>query len=77
MPRAANATPTPAAANAGASLTPSPTMIVDAVFKRDYAVLQTSILFAAGAFILTTLMVDLLYGVLDPRLKAATRESAA
>jgi peptide/nickel transport system permease protein len=53
------------------------TMIVDAVFKRDYAVLQTSILFAAGAFILTTLMVDLLYGVLDPRLKAATRESAA
>lgn len=53
------------------------TLIVDSVFKRDYAVLQTSILFAAGAFIVTTLCVDLLYGVLDPRLKAATRESTA
>jgi peptide/nickel transport system permease protein len=53
------------------------TLIVDAVFKRDYAVLQTSILFAAAAFIFTTLVVDLLYGVLDPRLKASTAESAA
>lgn len=46
------------------------TLIVDSVFKRDYAVLQASVLFAAGAFIVVTLVVDVLYGVLDPRLRA-------
>lgn len=52
-------------------------LIVDSIFTRDYAVLQTSILFAAGAFIFTTLVIDLLCGILDPRLKAAAREVAA
>jgi peptide/nickel transport system permease protein len=46
------------------------TLIVDSVSKRDYAVLQSAILLAASAFIATTLLVDILYGVLDPRLKA-------
>jgi peptide/nickel transport system permease protein len=53
------------------------TLMVDSVFKRDYSVLQTTILFAAAAFIFTTLIVDLLYGVLDPRLKVRTREASA
>lgn len=52
-------------------------MIVNSVLKRDYAVLQTSVLFAAGAFVLTALVVDILYGAIDPRLrvrrKAETR----
>jgi peptide/nickel transport system permease protein len=52
------------------------TLIVDSVFKRDYAVLQTTVLFAASAFILVTLAVDLLYGVLDPRLKAQFERGA-
>lgn len=46
------------------------TLIIDSVFKRDYAVLQAGVLFAAAAFIVVTLIVDLLYGVLDPRLRA-------
>jgi peptide/nickel transport system permease protein len=45
------------------------TLIVDAVFKRDYAILQTTVLLAAAAFIAANLIVDLLYGVLDPRLR--------
>ena len=31
--------------------------------------LQTGVLFAAGAFILCALLVDVLYGVIDPRLR--------
>jgi len=44
-------------------------LIVNSVLKRDYAVLQTGVLFAAGAFILCALLVDVLYGVIDPRLR--------
>lgn len=52
------------------------TLIVDSVFKRDYPVLQATVLFAAAAFIAVTLIVDLLYGVLDPRLRARWQGSA-
>ena len=45
-------------------------LAIDAVFKRDYAVLQSVVLLISAMFILTTLIVDLLYGVLDPRLRA-------
>lgn len=45
--------------------------MVDAVFRRDYAVIQSIALLAAFIFILTTLVVDILYGVLDPRLRVA------
>ncbi len=44
-------------------------LIVNAVQKRDYAVLQSSVLLAAGAFIVCALVVDILYGVIDPRLR--------
>lgn len=44
-------------------------LAIDAVFKRDYAVLQSVVLLVAGLFILVSLTVDLLYGVLDPRLR--------
>jgi peptide/nickel transport system permease protein len=47
------------------------TLIVDAVFKRDYPILQTGVLLAAAAFILVNLVVDILYGVLDPRLRVS------
>jgi peptide/nickel transport system permease protein len=50
-------------------------LIVDAVLKRDYAVLQTAVLLAAGAFIAANLVVDLLYGVLDPRLRVTGRRA--
>jgi peptide/nickel transport system permease protein len=51
-------------------------LIVDAVAKRDYAVLQTTVLFAAAAFLLSALIVDVLYGVVDPRLRIPGKVSA-
>lgn len=48
-------------------------LAIDAVFKRDYAVLQSVVLLISAMFILTTLLVDLLYGVLDPRLRIGTK----
>jgi peptide/nickel transport system permease protein len=52
------------------------TLMVDSVFKRDYAVLQALVLLAAAVFILSSLVVDLLYGVLDPRLRVRGQESS-
>jgi peptide/nickel transport system permease protein len=48
-------------------------LAVDAVLKRDYAVLQSAVLLISAMFILTTLLVDVLTGVLDPRLRAEAR----
>ena len=45
------------------------TLLVDSVFQRDYAVLQTLVLLAAAAFIVTSLVVDILLGFIDPRLR--------
>jgi peptide/nickel transport system permease protein len=45
------------------------TLLVDSVFQRDYGVLQALVLLAAAAFIVTSLLVDVLYGVIDPRLR--------
>ncbi|CAN5428922.1 ABC transporter permease [soil metagenome] len=52
-------------------------LVVDAVNKRDYAVIQTVVLLAAAVFVVVTLIVDLLYGVLDPRLRVSTRRRRA
>jgi peptide/nickel transport system permease protein len=51
------------------------TLMVDAVFKRDYEVLQALVLLAAATFILSSLLIDLLYGVVDPRLRVRGREA--
>lgn len=45
-------------------------LMVDSVFQRDYGVLQTLVLLASAAFIVTSFVVDVLYGVVDPRLRA-------
>ena len=45
------------------------TLLVDSVFQRDYGVLQALVLLAAIAFIAASLVVDLLYGLIDPRLR--------
>jgi peptide/nickel transport system permease protein len=45
------------------------TLLVDAVFQRDYGVLQALVLLAAVAFIAASLVVDVLYGLIDPRLR--------
>ena len=44
-------------------------MLVDAVLKRDYTLVQGIVLVYALLVILMTLLVDLLYGYIDPRIK--------
>ncbi len=44
--------------------------MVQAVFNRDYPVIQASAIFLAIAFSLIMLVIDLLYAFVDPRIKA-------
>jgi peptide/nickel transport system permease protein len=44
-------------------------LIVDAVFNRDYAVVQGVVLFTATAYILLNLIADVLYAVANPRMR--------
>ncbi|MDE0473575.1 MAG: ABC transporter permease subunit, partial [Gammaproteobacteria bacterium] len=43
--------------------------ILTAINQRDYPVIQSAVLFAALGFLFTNLVVDLSYGVLDPRIR--------
>ena len=43
--------------------------LVDAIFQRDYPIVQTVILIMGIKFVLLNLLIDLLYGVLDPRIR--------
>lgn len=43
--------------------------LVDAIFLRDYAVVQAAVLVIALSFIVINLIVDLLYVLLDPRIR--------
>jgi peptide/nickel transport system permease protein len=43
--------------------------MAQAVFSRDFAVIQGGILFLAVVFVLVNLLVDLSYGLLDPRVR--------
>jgi peptide/nickel transport system permease protein len=52
------------------------TLMVDSIQTRDYAVLQALVLLAAMTFILSSLAIDLLYGVIDPRLRVRTAVTA-
>lgn len=44
-------------------------LLVDRVLGRDYPVIQGVVLVAAGGFVLTNLLVDLVYSVVDPRIR--------
>jgi peptide/nickel transport system permease protein len=42
---------------------------LDAIFQRDYPVIQASVLLVAATFVLVNLVVDVLYGSFDPRIR--------
>lgn len=44
-------------------------LILNSVERRDYAVIQGSILFVTFAYLIINLLIDLLYGVIDPRIR--------
>ena len=44
-------------------------LTLTAINQRDYPIIQTTVLFAAVGFLLSKLVVDLSYGVLDPRIR--------
>jgi dipeptide transport system permease protein len=43
--------------------------MVDAVFKRDYTVVQGGLLLIAGIIMLVNVIVDLMYGLINPRIR--------
>lgn len=44
-------------------------LVVDAILKQDFAIVQTFILLSACMFVIVNLAVDLLYAVIDPRVR--------
>lgn len=47
-------------------------LIVDAILTRDFITLQGAVVFVTLGFLLVNFAVDLLYGVLDPRIRHAS-----
>ena len=46
-------------------------MTIDAVFQRDYPVIQAVVLVTATSYIVINFLVDLLYSLIDPRVRVA------
>jgi peptide/nickel transport system permease protein len=44
-------------------------LVLDAITQRDYALVQGAVLFIAFNFMLVNLLVDLLYALIDPRIR--------
>jgi peptide/nickel transport system permease protein len=44
-------------------------LVVDAILKRDYPVIQGTVLLFSFAYVLVNLAIDLLYTVFDPRIR--------
>ncbi|MMZ69669.1 Dipeptide transport system permease protein DppB [compost metagenome] len=44
-------------------------LIVNSISRRDYTVIQGSVLLVTVAYVFVNLIVDLLYGVVDPRVR--------
>jgi peptide/nickel transport system permease protein len=51
--------------------------IVDAIQCRDYAVVQGSVMFIAFVFSIVNLLVDLVYTVIDPRIRSNFKKNLA
>ena len=50
-------------------------MTIDAVFQRDYPVIQAVVLVTATAYIVINFAVDLLYSIIDPRVRVTGEAS--
>ena len=48
-------------------------LVVDAIFDRDYPMIQGFVLFMGTVFLLINLLVDLGYGLIDPRIRLSDR----
>lgn len=48
-------------------------LLVDAVLWRDYPMIQGTMLFVAGVFVVVNTATDLLYGVVDPRIRVGAK----
>ncbi|HEV7183833.1 MAG TPA: ABC transporter permease [Leifsonia sp.] len=46
-------------------------LLVNSILVRDYNVVQACVVIIAGAFVIVNLVVDLLYGYVDPRVRLA------
>jgi peptide/nickel transport system permease protein len=44
-------------------------LVADSILRQDYAVVQSFILLSAFAYVVVNLVVDILYGIIDPRVR--------
>jgi peptide/nickel transport system permease protein len=44
-------------------------LVVNAIFSRDYMLVQSTLMVVAATFVLVNLLVDVLYAVIDPRVR--------
>jgi ABC-type dipeptide/oligopeptide/nickel transport system permease component len=47
-------------------------LVVDSILRQDYAVVQAFVLLSAFAYVAINLVVDILYGVIDPRVRVSS-----
>jgi peptide/nickel transport system permease protein len=47
-------------------------LVVDSILQQDFAVVQTFILLSACFYVAINLLIDVLYGVIDPRVRIPT-----
>ena len=45
-------------------------LVVDAILKRDYPIIQGVILVASGVYVIINLLIDLSYTLIDPRIRS-------
>ena len=48
-------------------------MLIDAVYQRDYNLVQAGTVFIAGIMVLMNLVTDILCTILDPRVRAESK----
>ncbi len=45
-------------------------LVVSAVLRRDYPVIQGALIVVAGIYVLINLVIDVIYTLVDPRVRA-------